>query len=215
MVDILYKGWSEIPLSLYKDLKDVVDSNDDEINKEVTLLSLLSNTDEETIWNLPISDITTLRGKLSFLQETTFNKNFNSKRIKIGDREYDIDIDLNKFTYSQYVDFQTLYREAAKNGNEAQLMSVFLVPKGKKYNNGYDIVEEIDYLNKHCSIQLYNEIMFFFLKKSANLMVYMKAYSKTLLMGMTMERRIRLYLRKLTTPFRLIHGCLFSKKSRT
>ena len=67
-------------------------------------------------------------------------------------------------TVAQYVDFQTywLQRDNMKNiiGN---LLAIFIIPKGKKYNEGYDINQVVNDIMNNIDIMTAEEILFFFL----------------------------------------------------
>lgn len=212
LVKIKHNNWNDISLNLYSDIMEIINSDEEELTKEVKIIALLSDETPETIWSLPIQEIASLKNDIGFLYSLDFNKNFSAKKLTIGDRKYELDLNLNKFTYAQYVDFQMLYKQVDKDNKQAQILSIFLIPTGHKYNTGYDIVEEINYIKEHCSIQLYNEIMFFFLKKSASLTTYMKAYSSMTLKLMIMMRKIKLTINKMITPIKVTLGLVFSKK---
>ena len=62
-------------------------------------------------------------------------KMFRQKDIKVNGREYYFDGLLGKITTAQYIDFQNYQ----KNNDEQKSFSVFIIPKGHKYNDGYDI----------------------------------------------------------------------------
>jgi uncharacterized membrane protein YoaT (DUF817 family) len=55
----------------------------------------------------------------------------------INGKEYTLTMNFHKLTTAQYLDFQSY----AKSEDYSQMLSVFLIPKGKKYNDGYDMFE--------------------------------------------------------------------------
>ena len=49
-------------------------------------------------------------------------------------------MNFHKLTTAQYIDFQSY----SKDSDYSKMLSVFLVPKGKKYGEGYDALEVIN-----------------------------------------------------------------------
>lgn len=83
------------------------------------------------------------------------------KQYKIGDREYEVELNPNKMSVSQFIDFQTFIKEPDKY--MANLLACFLIPKGEKYGDS-DPLENAEYLNENCSIAICMDINFFFEK---------------------------------------------------
>lgn len=173
MIQVKYKEWSSVSIDLYKKIAEAQAENVDEMTKEVIILSLLCECSEDDIWNLNINQVNELRSQLQFLSKLDFKKDVNYKSLKVGDVECDITTDLNKFSYGQYVDFQTYFPQ---DDNIANLLSTILIPKGKKYNDGYDIGEFTNSIKKNVDIVTANSICFFFLKKFVISMQHMNLY---------------------------------------
>ena len=58
--------------------------------------------------------------------------------------------DYRKIRTAQYIDFQTFVKDAEKN--IVEILSVMLVPKGKKYNQDYDVIELQNVLRRCLSV---------------------------------------------------------------
>ena len=60
-----------------------------------------------------------------------------------GDK-YTVQLNIRQMTAAQYIDFQNFYKDYQKNFK--YIFLCFLIPKGKKYNEGYDLIELADKL---------------------------------------------------------------------
>lgn len=84
-----------------------------------------------------------------------------NKQYNIAGRDYEIELNPNKMSVSQYLDFQTFIKEP--NKHIANLLACFLIPKGEKYGDS-DPLENAEYLENNCSYAICQDINFFFLK---------------------------------------------------
>ena len=84
-----------------------------------------------------------------------------SKRYNIGGKEFEVELDPNKMTVSQYLDFQTFIKDP--NKYISNLLACFLIPKGEKYGDS-DPLENAKFLEENCSYAICKDINFFFLK---------------------------------------------------
>ena len=84
-----------------------------------------------------------------------------SKRYNIGGKEFEVELDPNKMTVSQYLDFQTFIKDP--NKYISNLLACFLIPKGAKYGDS-DPLENAKFLEENCNYAICQDINFFFLK---------------------------------------------------
>ena len=84
--------------------------------------------------------------------------------------------DIRKMTTAQYIDFQTFSKEGEKKLIE--VLSCFLIPKGKKYNEDYDILEVQKALRNYLTIPNCLALSAFFLAKFNRSIKGMLIYSK-------------------------------------
>ena len=163
MIGLKVKGWNDITISQYKAIVKIVeDEYYSPVEKDAMVLALLCGVDEKQIWNLDVNEFNSLRGKMGFLSNFEFDKRWHLKRIKIDGEEYDVQADINKFSVAQYMDYQSLWKN--KDSHMGSMLTVFLVPRGKKYNDGYDIQHLAEVFEENVSIVTYNCICFFFLR---------------------------------------------------
>ena len=166
MIKLNYKSWNEVPISLYYQITDITGREDLEpIDKNVKLISLLSDTYEDEIWGLGMNEAEKVFSQLQWLWSFNFPKNNPGKKMKIGDRTFTLSTDLQNFTISQYIDFQNLWHSFKDNEEQVlpKLLAVFLVPEGRKYNTDYDTTELSNFFFSRMPITTANQILYFFL----------------------------------------------------
>ena len=138
----------------------------DEYATNIQLVSILSDMSEDDVLNLGLSEYKVLNQKLSFLLVEP-PKRMIANMYKIGGFELETMLDVRKMTVAQYVDYQTFVKDVDKYLIE--MLSVFLVPKGMKYNEGYDIVEVQRAIRDNLSIVDAMSLSAFFLLWSQSL----------------------------------------------
>lgn len=129
-----------LTLGTFLDIDAVLKSEADDIDKQVSIIAILSGKTEAEILALPLSEYAGLSAKTDFLRQECPPVSA-PQRVIVGDRVYVPVKDFTKITTAQYVDFQTF----SKGGTEklAELLAVLLVPEGKAYCEGYDFAEVV------------------------------------------------------------------------
>lgn len=161
MIELKYKSWKEISINTFNKLKEIkINSNDslELLDSNITLLSILCDVDEDTIASLTTSEFSTLLSQTTFL--STLPKVKIQDTYTINGNKYEVFLSLKDMNVAQYIDFQTFYKNQDKYYKE--LLACFLIPKGKKYGDGYDIQKVKDDIGNHLSIVDANSILFFF-----------------------------------------------------
>lgn len=177
MMDLKYKNWNQITIEIYDKIRDLdvdIKSEEEALDVNVKLLSILCDVDEETIINLPLTEFTILVGKTDFLKEMP--KYTVEQYYEIGKgRVFEVQMNLREMTTAQFIDFQTLIKNQEKN--TANILACFMLPKGKKYAEDYDVIEVAEYLYKNMSIATARSVMFFFILQYQTLQKVMLNYS--------------------------------------
>lgn len=122
--------WSDIKYRTLLDIREAANIEDE--NERV--YAIMEAVFGEDVLNLPLKDFNEKCKELQFLQKEIPN-DLHVKDIKVNGREYYFDGLLGKITTAQYIDFQNYQ----KNEDEQKSFSVFIIPKGHKYNDGYDM----------------------------------------------------------------------------
>lgn len=170
--------WSDITIADYKQINEITSRElDSDLEKSVAYLAVLMNEDEDKLWSLTLPELNALLEQTKWLNsEFTFNKR-PFKHIVINGEKYDVMVDIMKFTVAQYADFQIYWDHRTDPEWMAKLMTVFVIPRGKKYNDGYDAAALAETLENNLSITDFNSICFFFLLDLLNLTKAIALYS--------------------------------------
>ena len=169
MIKIKYKNWNEVPIKVYREISEICQRDIEPLDKNIALISLLSDTPEETCWDLELPEAERLFKDIQWLWSFKFKKNWRGKKIKINGNTYDVAVDLQNFTISQYIDFQMLWPKLKEDDTAyAQLLSTFIIPEGKKYNSkdekyAYSLQDVIEEIDNSMPITLANSVLYFFL----------------------------------------------------
>lgn len=160
-MELKYKNWKDITVNIFEKLKNIdYDKNDEfeSLEANITMLSILCDCDEDKISALTTGEFNRLLNETSFLKEMP-KVNIEEKYV-INGKEYKVFVSLKKMSVAQYIDFQTYYKDTDKYFKE--LLSIFLIPKGKNYCEDYDIDEVIKEIGEYLSIVDAKSILFFF-----------------------------------------------------
>ena len=122
--------WNDIKYRTLLDIREAANIEDE--NERV--YAIMEAVFGEDVLDLPLKDFNEKCKELQFLQKEIPN-DLHIKDIKVNGREYYFDGLLGKITTAQYIDFQNYQ----KNNDEQKSFSVFIIPKGHKYNDGYDM----------------------------------------------------------------------------
>jgi hypothetical protein len=110
--------------------------------------------------DLTLPEYSKLLVSLSFLGER-IPKISVKKFYELGGKKYQCNMDLSKVIGNQYIDYMNYIRQGNGNENLSKLVSVFLIPEGCKYNEGYDIKELQNLIEDEMKIIDVNAIAFF------------------------------------------------------
>lgn len=183
-MDLLYNNWDNVPIGVYNKLREISKEETNGIDKQVDFLSVLCGVTSDEIYNLPMNEVSDLVDKIAWVNDFKFDKNYNSSTIRINGETYDLRMDLNNFTFAQYVDFEGLWSND-EDRDLAGLLSVFIIPRGKKYNDGYDIVELRKKIEQSVPITLAQSVLFFFARR---LLISINSTAASLALQTKMER---------------------------
>jgi hypothetical protein len=160
------KSWKDISINDYYEITDVLEDNSlDAITKNIYLLSILTEIDAETLFNLSLDEVDVLMKQIGWITDFKWDKKWKANRVSINGKQYDVCVDLSKMTISQYIDFQNFWSKQDLREHYGNILACFFVPKGKKYCEGYDVKALAEEFRNTVSIELANAVCFFFLKR--------------------------------------------------
>ena len=144
-------NYRDLPIGMYLEICEISRREDiEELHKQVSILSILTGREEEEIYDLPIGDYKELVSKTRFLAHEYDGEVLTAKTYALEGWLLQPVEDYRKITTAQYIDFQTFIKDPEKN--IVEIISVMLIPKGKKYNQDYDIIELQNVLRRNLSV---------------------------------------------------------------
>lgn len=124
------KTWNDITLGTYMQIVEILQSKKDDTDKTFDLVDCIYNIDSK---ELPIQELN--QYSISFISEEMKNVEIKKEYV-INGREYVLGSDLTVVSVAQFID----YNEYIKNGSKFnEILSIFFIPKGMKYGDGYDV----------------------------------------------------------------------------
>lgn len=157
-------NYRNLPVGKYLEICDLArDENVDPLTQQVKTISILTGLTEDEILALPIMEYKELAGKTKFLEKDYDGKLQIAKSYGLNGMELIPVKDITKINVAQYVDFQTFSKEGDKYIVES--LSTLLIPKGKKYNEGYEISDVHKAIRENLSVADVLSLSAFFLKK--------------------------------------------------
>lgn len=128
--------YNALPLGSYMKINEVLTREAEDLDKQVEIIAILSGKTVDEVLLLPLTEYSAMAAQTAFLRE-----HCKPSEIREDWRLGDLVpvLDFRKINTAQYVDFQTYSKKFP--ATLPQLLSVMLVPEGKVYNDGYDVLE--------------------------------------------------------------------------
>lgn len=151
------KTWKDITLRQFNKIQDLLQEID-----EYTTLNII-----DVIYNVDSADMPAMEvmnkyaHSLDFLMTTIPTNEKLKETYTINQREYNSNINLTQMTTAQFVDYQNYSKENPVDISKC--LSVFIIPAGHTYNDGYDLKQVQDDI-KDLDMVTINTLAFFFKK---------------------------------------------------
>lgn len=184
-LEIKYKSWNDITINKYYEILDILnDDNFNDTEKNLNLIAALCDVEPNEVYNTSLDEVTSLLQDMQWVKEFNFPKELNLKRIKLNNELYNIVVNADKWTTAQFIDFQTFYSKNDLRKYYGNLLACIIIPKGKRYNEGYDIVTLGEQLRSQISIYLANTLFFSVFKECLLSLKATQIYSRILMKKM-------------------------------
>lgn len=181
--------WKDINIKTFKEINKIIkDTNLTDIEKEISLISIIFNLNEDDLYDMDLNTLKTYSTQIAFIEEFEPDYGKCPKIEKIGDIEVSVDYNLSHFSVSQYVDFMANIQ--SKDPDIARLLACILIPKGHKYNTDYDLEAFINQIEIELNIYDAESMLFFYIVESLRLLkrshkaLMMKAMGKKMARAM-------------------------------
>ena len=169
--------WENITIEKYYKIKDILDDEtDDDITKNVKLVAVMLNKDEQEVWDMDMAEAGEYISRLQFLNKFELPKNPNMK-IKLPSYDLVVIKDLTKINVAQYVDFQNFVKMPMRESME-KILSIFLIPEGCSYNTGYDILDLQKEIRENLSFRVGEGLLSFFIEKYGRSLIHSLVYCR-------------------------------------
>ena len=181
--------WRNINIKTFKKINEIIkDANLTDVEKEISLISIIFNLDEDDLYDMDLKTLKTYSDKIAFIEE--FNPDYGKcpKIERIGDVEVSVDYNLSHFTVAQYIDFMANVQ--SKERDIARLLACILIPKGKKYNVDYDLEAFIKQIEINLNIYDAESMLFFYIVESLRLLKHSHKVLMMRALGKKMARKM-------------------------
>lgn len=194
-------NWSNITFRQFRDLQSALEV-EDETEKAIAITQAIYGKD---VIELSLPEFNKLCKNLAFLS-TEIPNNITVKEVKVNGREYYFDGLLGKISTAQYIDFQNYL----KMDDEAKTFSVFMIPKGHKYNDGYDMEQVFEDI-LDMPITVLNSASFFFTRQFNLFIRIFQRYSMKNLKKLKLPKKLKQNLETILTNSNSLISSLMSQ----
>lgn len=196
-------NWDDITWREYEQIEQILTTDIPSDYKAVHLVSVLTGKSVEELEVLPISQFQKLLPALEFLQ-TQPETHTHRFEYTVNGREYDFKGKIDELTTAQYIDYRAYMSEEDKD--VIKLMSVFLIPKGHDYNDGYDMEQVKSDIGDMCWLDVRAAAFFFRAWLAAYILILKSSLQKTMkktMKGKTFKekREIKKQIQELEVSF--------------
>lgn len=172
--------WSNLTLKQYFELMDSIKDVKDPLIINSEMIRIIFNI--EIDGDLPWSKYRDYVEQLSFLKDP-YKPKKPSNFYVINGIKFKTCLNIAEITTAQYIDFQ----ELTKRGDNKNILNCFFVKDGENYGDS----DYSDLLWNHLTVDVYSDVMFFFINLLKNLMLNTLTCSKKTLMKMVRKEKNR------------------------
>lgn len=174
-------SWKDVTLKQFMELQELL-KIEDETDRLLAVAELLLG---EEVVDLPIAEFTKRVREIDFIKNPLPDE-APQKKIEVNGRKYNVDCLLGNIKTGQYID----YINHGNSGDFAKMLSVFLIPEGHKYNDGYDMEEVFSDIND-LPITFVNSAAFFFARQFKTFIQIFQRYSIKQLKKMKIDKQTK------------------------
>lgn len=200
--------WNNLTLGKFIELYQITQNETDEDTAIMKSAALLNGLSYDEIMDMPLDRTRKLLETVSFLY-TEPKKGKPKKKYTFGDMKLIATLKPEKMTTAQYIDFQAI----CKMGNEmlAQFMSIFLIPEGHTYNDGYDNDEVVEAIRNYMTAEEALSLADFFVRKCTASMKRTLMYLESQIIAqrlMTRDKETKALLKTVEKRIQLLNSTL-------
>lgn len=175
--------WEDMTIQQFVELNQILTADIPDTYRAVNLVSVLTNIPVDELEGYPVTLFSRLNSRLEFLN-TPIPKVKHQNEYVLNGRKYILDADISAISTAQYIDYQ----EYIKENNPIQIMSLWLIPEGHKYNDGYSI-EKVMLDIQDMKMLDVQAVAFFLQHQFATYILILADYSKKEMKKMKMKKK--------------------------
>ena len=126
-------NYDALPLGTYMRIDAALHTPAEDIDKQVEIVAILADMTTDEVLRLPLGDYASMAAQTAFLGKPCNPTEADGKPVEVAGLRLVPTSDFTKITTAQFS------RDIPRT--IPQLLSVFLVPEGMAYNEGYDVAE--------------------------------------------------------------------------
>ena len=174
--------YNELSVSKYMQIRELAKQDMEDMEMQAEILAILNDCSVNDVMNMPLPKYSECVRNSMFLTEKPKAKAECPRHIKLNGKTYDVVRKVEDLTAAQYIDYQAFMKMDDPDGKLGEILSIFIIPEGKKYGEGYDIVDVINEIKEYLPVTVAFNICFFFRKKQ------IKSIKRTLIyLGLMMK----------------------------
>lgn len=177
------------------------DEDAEDLDKQVRIIAVLSGMTEAQLLALPLPEFSALAAQTAFLRKPLESFPEKKDRYTVGEFTLIPASDPSKILTAQYIDFQERVKESVTD--IPAILSIFLVPEGKTYVEGYDVAAVKQAISKEMPMADAFGLAGFFFKSLADLIVASLTSCKQDALRMKDKEKAGKILRNLATVEKL------------
>lgn len=132
---MIIKDWNDVTLGTWMRMNEIT-ARENEIERIVGFVALFNNMTEDEVLALPLDKFKEYMAQMGWMN-TPPDIEQPKKEYVINGHTYVLTMNFHQLTTAQYIDFQSY----SKSEDYSEMLSVFLIPKGHKYGDDYDVFE--------------------------------------------------------------------------
>lgn len=131
---MIIKDWKDVTLGIWQRMNEI-SQRENEIERIVGFVALFNGMLEDDVLAMPLDEFKEYMKGLGWMN-TPPEMEQPKQEYVVNGHTYELTMNFHKLTTAQYIDFQSY----TKSDDYSLMLSVFLIPKGKKYGD-YDVWE--------------------------------------------------------------------------
>ena len=162
-------NYNDLTLGRYLQIREILKNSElDELDVQSQVMAILQDKSVEEVLEYSLPKYSEYVRQMDFLGDRPEPKAECPKHLVINGKKYDVIRRIEDINAAQYIDFQNYLKQPDPDAKLAEILSIFIIPNGCKYGEGYDILDVINDIKEHLSITTCFNICFFFLKKETD-----------------------------------------------